>query len=100
MTQVSCSHPDSLPKASCSQTDASTQESCSDPDASRSRPISYLNTTRERKPLSMNHHEPTWLPCDHPGCGNGINADAAHLPNLTAPGGWTCREHDDDEVTC
>ena len=41
-----------------------------------------------------------WLQCTFPGCGSGTTADARHLDNLTAAGGWECHLHDGDEVSC
>lgn len=38
-----------------------------------------------------------WLICTHPGCDVGIQADARHVQNLTASGGWYCHLHDNDQ---
>ncbi|MCW2738867.1 hypothetical protein [Nocardioides sp.] len=35
-----------------------------------------------------------WLACSTPGCHAGIAVDLRHVDNLTAAGGWECREHE------
>ena len=40
-----------------------------------------------------------WLECAAPGCETGRAADMRHVDNMTAAGGWLCREHE-SEVPC
>ena len=37
-----------------------------------------------------------WLDCAALGCEAGTAVDLRHVDNLTAAGGWLCREHERD----
>ncbi len=37
---------------------------------------------------------PAWLDCQATGCDAGVAVDGRHVANLTARGGWYCREHE------
>lgn len=44
--------------------------------------------------------EAVTLHCASPGCPSILNPDLRHVDNLTAGGGWLCREHECHEVPC
>lgn len=39
---------------------------------------------------------PAWLDCQDTGCHKGIAVDPRHVDNLTASGGWYCRDHENE----
>ena len=39
-----------------------------------------------------------WVQCTEVGCVAGLAVDARHVANLTAAGGWLCRDHDGEAV--
>ena len=54
-------------------------------------------TTAETSHAMTTFTRSAWLSCTHPGCVRGTYADPRHVPNLTAGGGWTCPEHEDEK---
>lgn len=47
----------------------------------------------------MTAEQLAWLDCQAIGCDAGVAVDPRHVANLTASGGWSCREHE-SEVPC
>jgi hypothetical protein len=45
----------------------------------------------------MSRERSIWLDCAHPGCSTGTYADARHLTNICASGGWYCGTHNRED---
>lgn len=81
-------------------------------DVTSQRHASTVTFEREPSLLSNYYPHPTgdpdpmrsvdaicWLDCAATGCDAGMAVDVRHIDNLTASGGWYCREHE-SEVPC